>query len=363
MVQGESIRHQQNVYKRWIVGTLAFSVLMLALFASITIYIDPLFHFHAPLAGYEYLINVERYQNDGIMRHFEYDSIITGTSMTENFMTSEADRLFQAKFIKVPFSGAPYKEIDQSLRRAYDTGKDIRYVIRCIDYSLLVRDKDYWRDDVSYPLYLYNDNPFDDVNYVLNKDILFHQTLGVIKYTMGGNVTTSFDDYANWNDSVTFGAEAVLATYVSGEAVALPQTLSEEEGTMVIENSRQNVLELALSHPETEFFLFFPPYSICYWDTLKTNGQVDWRIDAEQLAIEELLKAPNIKLYSFCNNFELVCDLDNYKDQAHYGEWVNSWILEWIKSGEWRLTKDNYLEYLREIRNFYNNYDYSSLRE
>ena len=88
-----------------------------------------------------------------------------------------------------------------------------------------------------------------------------------------------------------------------------------------------------------------------------------WRIDAEQLSIEELLKAPNIKLYSFCNNFELVCDLDNYKDQAHYGEWVNSWILEWIKSGEWRLTKDNYLEYLREIRNFYNNYDYSSLRE
>lgn len=363
MVQAESLSSQQHVYRRWIVGTILLGAIAFILFASITIYIDPLFHFHAPLDKYQYLINLQRYQNDGILRNFEYDSIITGTSMTENFMTSEADKLFQAKFIKVPFSGAPYKEIDQNLRRAYEAGKNIRYVIRCLDYSLLVCDKDYWREDVIYPFYLYNNNLFDDINYVLNKDILFHQTLGVIEYTKGGNSTTSFDDYANWNDSFIYGAEAVLAAYAPGEAVSLPRVLSEEENTMVIENIRQNVLELALSHPETEFFLFFPPYSICYWDTLKTNGQVDWRIDAEQAAIEELLKAPNIKLYSFCNNFELACNLDNYKDQAHYGEWVNSWILEWIKNDEWRLTKDNYQEYLSEIRDFYNNYNYSSFRE
>lgn len=363
MVQEESLKPQQNVYRRWVAGTIALSAIVFVLFASITIYIDPLFHFHAPLDRYEYLINIERYQNDGIMRHFEYDSIITGTSMTENFMTSEADSLFQAKFIKVPYSGAPYKEVDQSLRRAYDTGRDIRYVIRCLDYSLLVYDKDYQRDDVIYPLYLYDDNLFNDVNYVLNKDILFHQTFGVIVYTRGGNKTTSFDNYANWNDTVTFGAEAVLATYDSGEAVGLPRTLTEEESVMIVENIRQNVLELALNHPETEFFLFFPPYSICYWDTLKANGEVDWRIDAERLAIEELLEASNIRLYSFCNNFDLVCDLNNYKDQAHYGEWVNSWILEWMKNDEWRLTKDNYHDYLEEIRNFYNNYDYGSLRE
>ena len=363
MVQEKSLESQRCKYRRWIAGTLTLSIIAFVLFASITIYIDPLFHFHAPLDKYAYLLNIERYQNDGILRNFEYDSVIIGTSMTENFMTSEADRLFQASFIKVPFSGAPYKEIDQGLRRAYEAGKDIRYVIRCLDYSLLVYDKDYWRDDVICPFYLYNDNLFDDVNYVLNKDILFHQTCGVIEYTKGGYSTTSFDEYANWNDSATFGAEAVLSTYALGESAAFPQVLSEEEGTMVIENVRQNVLELALKHPETEFFLFFPPYSICYWDTLKANGQVDWRIDAEKMAIEELLKASNIKLYSFCDNFELVCNLNNYKDQAHFGEWVNSWILEWIKNDEGRLTKDNYQEYLSEIRYFYNNYDYCSLRE
>lgn len=43
------------------------------------------------------------------MRNFEYDAIIIGTSMTENFKTSEADALFAASFIKVPFSGGIIK--------------------------------------------------------------------------------------------------------------------------------------------------------------------------------------------------------------------------------------------------------------
>lgn len=71
---------------------------------------------------------------------------------------------------------------------------------------------------------------------------------------------------------------------------------------------------------------------------------------------------PNIKLYSFSSNFELTCNLDNYRDINHYGGWINSYILECMKNDEYLLTKDNYKEYLEDIRNFYGSYDYSSLR-
>ncbi|MDY2699823.1 MAG: hypothetical protein SOV61_09775 [Lachnospiraceae bacterium] len=98
------------------------------------------------------------------MRNFEYDSIITGSSMTANFMTSEADQTFNANFIKVPFFGGLYKEVNDNLLRAYNAyGKNIKYVIRSLDYSCLVQDKDAYRDYVEYPTYLYNENPFDDV--------------------------------------------------------------------------------------------------------------------------------------------------------------------------------------------------------
>ena len=221
--------------------------------------------------------------------------------------------------------------------------------------------------DVDYPTYLYNNNLFDDLNYVLNKSILFDRILnrewGVVEYTRAGKKTTSFDAYANWNAFYTFGAAAVLDTYSLGEPANTSRVLTKEEEALILENIRQNVTDLADEHPETTFYLFFSPYSICYWDSLNNSKSVDWQIDAEQIAIEEILKHPNIRLYSFSNNFELVCNLDNYKDQAHYGEWVNSWILEWLYMGEHILTWDNYQEYIEEMREFYNNYDYESIHK
>ena len=212
-------------------------------------------------------------------------------------------------------------------------------------------------------IYLYNNNPFDDLNYILNKSILFNKTMDVLKYTKAGIETTSFDAYVNWNAKSTFGAKTVLNTYTIAEEPQISRMLSEEERKIILENIRQNVTNLAIEHPETTFYIFFPPVSICWWDVMKNNGQTNWYIDAEQTAIEEILRHSNIKLFSFSNNFDLICDLDNYKDQAHYGEWVNSWMLEWMWNEEYLLTEDNYQEYIESIREFYNSYDYNSLRQ
>ena len=95
----------------------------------------------------------------------------------------------------------------------------------------------------------------------------------------------------------------------------------------------------------------------------KNDGTLDSQIDAEQMVIEELVKYPNVKLYSFCNNAELVCNLEHYRDPAHYDEWVNSQILQWLQNDEYLLTKENYTDYIQTKREFYNNYDYSSLHD
>lgn len=222
-------------------------------------------------------------------------------------------------------------------------------MIRCLDYSLLIEDKDTYRIGDIYPDYLYNDSWMDDINYLLNKDTIY-RIFNVVKATVSGGETTGFDDYANWNADYTFGSEAVLNTYTIGERAETSRSLTEKEHDMILGNILQNVTDLADEHPEITFYLFFSPYSICYWDMLENNGEVNWHIDEEQVAIEELLKHPNIMLYSFCDNFDMVCNLDNYKDLAHYGEWVNSWMLEWMHDGEYLLTEDNYCDYLDTIR-------------
>lgn len=349
-------------YRIWIIGTLGFMLAVFVLLAAFTIYIDPFFHYHAPRENLAYPLSDSnaRYQNDGIMRHFTYDGVITGTSMSENFKTSEADRIFDASFIKVPFPGGRYKEVNDNLRQAYASGKDLKYVIRCLDRSMLAEDKDSILRNVEYPEYLYDNNPLNDVNYLLNKEILY-KTLSVLLHTAAGGKTTDFDEYGNWSSNFSYGAKSVLDSYKLEEKAETTRRLTEDERSMILGNIRQNVTDLADEHPETTFYLFFSPYSICYWDIVNSNGDVDWMIDAEQAAIEELLKHSNIRLYSFCDNFELICNLDNYKDAAHYGEWVNSWILEWMQDDKYLLTEQNYREYLDTIRDFYGSYDYGSL--
>lgn len=154
-----------------------------------------------------------------------------------------------------------------------------------------------------------------------------------------------------------------MGSYKQRVQVSTIRILEDEEIETVIENVKYNVTNLADEHPETTFYYFFPPYSICNWEMLKCDGKIDWQIDSEQVAIEEILKHPNIKLYSFNNNFDLICNLDNYKDWVHYGEWVNSYMLKCMYNEEYMLTNDNYKEYIQTIREFYNSYDYGLLRE
>ena len=54
--------------------------------------VDPFIHYHKPYTDkYFYMLDNERSQNDGITKHFDYDAMITGTSMTENFKTTDMD--------------------------------------------------------------------------------------------------------------------------------------------------------------------------------------------------------------------------------------------------------------------------------
>lgn len=352
---------EKKRYSKWLAGTLAGLAILLALYALVVIYIDPLFHYHAPQPMLQYPLNYngELYQNDGILRNFDYDSVITGTSLCEWFKTSEAEALFGDKFIKVPFCGAPGKEINEHLLRAYKSGHDIKRVIHPLDLVLLVMDKDTEREEYA-AAYLYNDNIFDDVSYLFNKS-LFNSSIAVLEYTHAGQKTTSFDDYVPWDISGEPGRDTVLARYSLGEPAAEKKVLTDEEKEMLLGNVRQNLTAIAAAHPETEFYYLFPPLSICFWDEEHNQKSVDWQFEIERITIEELLQYDNIKLYGFDTAFDISCNLDNYKDQIHYTASVCSQLLEYMAADEYRITRDNYLDYIKEAREFYNSYDYASL--
>ena len=340
--------------KRWGVVLLAVCLLLLVFAGALTAIVDPYFHYHKPLAGLAYPLDNERYQNDGIVKHFDYDALITGTSMTENFRASELDELFGVNTVKVSLAGASYKEVNGLVETALEANPDIRMVVRSVDGLWLAQDKDYMAY-VGFPTYLYDDNIINDVNYVLNRSIL-NDTVRVIKNTLGGGETTSFDDYENWQDRLQFGEEAI--GYVPEKKLEGSVPISQENYEAIEANLSQNFIALAKSYPDTQFYLFFPPYSICWWDAQYRKGALEWQLLAEKYAIELLLECENVHLFSFSTEFEMICDLDNYADDSHYSEEINSRILEWMRDGTHELTRENYMDYWEEEYDFYMNYDY-----
>lgn len=352
--------------KLWLAGWLVLTIGALITIGAFVYRVDPYMHYHKPnIDAYYYRLDNQRSQNDGITKHFEYNALITGTSMTENFKTSEFDDIFGVNSIKVSYSGGSYKEMNDNLIIGLENNNELKIIVRCLDYGRLLDDKDNMRTDLgTYPTYLYDDNPFNDVFYLFNKDVIFGRC-----YTMATDNDkdgfspgiTSFDDYSRWQESYTFGANTVIPNGVTNDRAVEEVHLSDEERQTIYGNITQNVTSLADQYPEVDFYYFFSPYSAAWWVDYVHDGTIYKWIEAEQYTIELILEHPNIKLYSFNNRTDITTDLNNYKDAPHYGEWVNSYILRAMHDGECLLSKDNYKEYLANELEFYTTYDYSEL--
>ena len=193
--------------KKWLIIYASITVIFLSVIGSMVIYYDPYMHFHKPLVDkYSYAMNdkLQRNVNDGIIKHFDYDAIVTGTSMSENFKASQFDNLFGTNCIKVPFSGGTYKEIHDRLETALEKNQNIKVILLSIDGNYVFFDKNYVLDDrYEYPDYLYDDNPLNDVNYIFNHDVVFDKMLSTVYSMKRNNLQPgiiNFDDYSNWNN-------------------------------------------------------------------------------------------------------------------------------------------------------------------
>ncbi len=349
---------------KWVVAFLALYIGALVVLGGVTVLVDPYFHYHAPISFAKYELKEQRYQNNGILKNFDYDAIITGTSMTECFEASELNQLFGVTTVKVPFAGASYREINEQLQDAFAHNSGIRMVVRAIDMDVFFEDADKM-SYTDYPEYLYDENPFNDVSYVFNKNVLLKSIQHLHGYMSEKSNGINFNAYSNWSNYATYGRDAILSKY-NGSQLDVekePGTISEEEYAMMEKNISQNITTLAVENPDTDFYLCFSPYSIYFYDFWNRRGVLEKYLLAEQFYIEQLLPYENIHVYSFTSAFDVICNPDNYKDPQHHSGAINSMMLQCMKTGEYEVTAENYDEHCRVVYDFYMNYDYDGLYE
>ena len=376
-----------NEYRSYVAGIALAVMIMLCFVAVANAIVDPYFHFHKPFTKYR--LSEERYINDGIARNFDYDAVIIGNSLSQNFKTGRFDSLFGVKSVKLPYSGAGIKELWDALgrmlgRRSLDEdairyvasegvdpgreygyeegyGRDVKTVIFVMDTEDALRNFK-WHRYNDYPEYLYDENIWNDLNYLLNKEVLYRGTIYNLGLTLKGSESTSFDDYSSWDrESGPKEACEGLERIVPYEGSI--RMFDDVDSERVYYNIECNINPVIDANPETQFIFVIPPKSIAKWAEFYMNGEIDYRADGMAFVTSLLLEKDNVEVYDFSDDHAVVTDLNYYCDEIHYNSEINDKMLECIANGEHRLFKEDCREYYEEIKNYYNDFNYEILNE
>ena len=332
---------EQKFIRSFFIRTL---ILLAALVAAVMLF-DPFYQYHKPLPGLKAVLTDKEYQCVGTLRNFDYNALIVGSSVCENYNNGWFDQGFDCRTIKAIRSYGATADLKTLLDIAYEE-HSLDYVFYNIDPSSLSADAEPTFVSTGCPMYLYDRNHWNDYPYVLNKDVLMEKLPYMLAYSFIGDYDEG-DSY-NWAQWKYFGADLATGMYARKPTIAemQPEDMNEE---MLAENITL-LTELVESHPETTFKFFFSPYSMLWWDNAYRTGERDAVIYNEKQAVKTLLAYENVEIYYYQDAREIITNLDNYMDMIHFSKDINYWVYDQIAKGEGQLTKDNYEERLEGMR-------------
>ena len=324
-------------HRQWGKLTLFLTIGALLLIVSSVIIIDPFEIYHQASAFIPPIESgTQSYSNAGIAKSYDYDSIIIGSSMTENFRPSQMDELLGGRFVKLCINGGTPFNHKQMMDIAFGT-HDVKRVFYGLDVGAL--SFFYTTPKAEMPTYLYDDNLFNDVQYWFNQSVLAKYIPKCLK-TLGQSDPDQRDTMYTWGQTFAYGADAVLQGPIqTAEVAQAPLEEHPKLSQQSMLNVEYNFVPFIQAHPDTEFIFFFPPYSLMQWYNFYTQGQLHYNLMQKQAVIERLMGYDNVKFYDFQSRLDWILNLDHYVDYEHYGAHINDEIIRLIAQDQGRVTE------------------------
>lgn len=345
------------MHKKWLITFLIIASLGLLLPALIVLVVDPFFHYHKPLASFPYVVDDQVDMNPGLARHMDYDSVLLGSSMTVNFNTDWFQEEMGLTTQKLSYNGAFPKDqanIMEILFAAKKTGvKQVFLGIDELNYSADI-------ETTKFPItkYLYDKNPFNDVQYLWNKTVLLDYVLRPVADPKDKTEWNKI--YPMWWQDEHYQKALVLMYYEPAEtAESAPEI---EPFLQAIEaNLEANILPYIKAHPETTFTCFYPPYSILYWNDVTRRKELDCVIAKYDYMTRRLLEYDNVEVYFFQNQENIICNLNNYADYTHFHPRICQEMVQSFANGTHKVTLENLQEELDKLYDLAIDYDYDAI--
>lgn len=313
--------------------------------ALLVILFDPFYVYHEPLPTLKAVLVDRENQCMTSLRTLQYDSILLGSSVAENFNNQWFQEEFGGTLVKGIQASASIADLQYLLSIAFEY-QNITRVFYSLDTTSLMADTDHTFERAGVPLYLMNRNFLDDFPYWWNKDILFEK----IPYMLIQSWFLDYDEGLSyqWGHWKTFDAIDTLSRYTP---------IEESKDMKVAEYYKDiNELNIALitesieSHPETEFYFFFPPVSLLWWDDVYLRGDTEAYLQVLSTTISRLLSYENVKIYGFQVEEEYVLQLDHYMDNVHFSPEVNKYMVDCMANNQNEITTDTLKVYMEKLQ-------------
>ena len=350
-------------FARFILGTLAIVTFTLAAIALMNWKVDPFQQYRlAPADQARFPRALQRYINPGLARNADYDLVLTGSSLMENYDLPEVNRLCNAKSINLATSAMAGFEQRKILEVAL-RHRAPRRVVMTLDFNSFAPPIDSSLPEIAdpLPLYLYDENTLNDFRYLIGGPVTM-RSLSILHGVRIGNFSTNFNRAWSWDHEVTFSRARVLkdidSTNINRRFKQGPRTRERMHA-----NFDANIAALIEQHPGTEFSLVFPPYSIVVWADFVQRGQLDVSLEFKRYVFRRLGALPNARILDMQWDAEIIQNLDLYTDIYHFNPAINLRMLEAACGTEtrYRVTDKSLDEFEASVRQQTSQVDVSRL--
>jgi hypothetical protein len=316
--------------RRYALAFVACFVCFLIAVAAIDFVVDPFQHYRKP-TWYEprFYRTLQRHIDPGMAKNYDYDTVITGSSMMENYSNAEASRILGGKAIDLAMGAATAYELRHLLDTILATGK-ARHIVFDVNFNAFAGSPTAQVVPEPLPLYLYDAAWWNDGRYLLQAQTLL-RSLEILAGAGARHLRPADRPWA-WSEEYAFSQQAVLRGLDLGDI-----NRDFRQGPRTLEGMRAsfeaNLLPLFRAHPEVRFSLVYPPYSALVWKDFAQRRQVDVSLAFKRYVFDAVQSLPNVALYDFQARRDWVTNLDHYKDIYHFNPAISRAMLESIVAG------------------------------
>lgn len=337
--------HKKLTSKKWLIAVARLCMILMVVMMGMTYFIDPFFQYH--VKDHQYMLNT-KYVSPGLIKNYDYDTIMIGSSMTQNFdMQDFADEM-DCKPLLIGSGGINLQEMVEYIELAQSQGKASDYYI-CADLYLFAQE-----NDSTNIQYLFEDSALSTIKYVLSFEAWFRFMPVDVALTtakkLGITLPAAFEkkmsiaSYQYWGDEEIYGEDIVIERYKNGR-YSISDVDTENLYPRMVEQI--DLLFEKLDSSNENIYFFFPPYSALYWCEVQDSGYFNEYLRAKKYLIQQATDNGCV-VYDFQSD-ELIQDLNNYKDYTHYSPQINLWMLQCFSEGRYVVTEENSAEYRSQL--------------